>query len=147
MHPSQHSSRADAASALLALPPLLFSRLASPLGLSSSPLSSHFLCTHLTSPLSPPLPSPFPSPLPSSLLFTLLSPLPSYPLLSPSALFSVASNNRLRLGHDPPASRDSRAGCVWQVMVVGGKVHVVRARQLVDDIWKNETPLPADATA
>ncbi len=32
-------------------------------------------------------------------------------------------------------------------MVVGGKVHVVRARQPVDDIWKNETPLPADATA
>ena len=32
-----------------------------------------------------------------------------------------------------------------QVMVVGGKAHVVRARQPVEDIWKNEVPLPADA--
>ncbi len=34
-----------------------------------------------------------------------------------------------------------------QVMVVAGKLHVVRARQPVEDIWKNEAALPADATA
>lgn len=35
--------------------------------------------------------------------------------------------------------------CAAQVFVVNGKVHVVRSRQPVEDIWKNEVALPADA--